>query len=290
MKILAFGEILFDVDKSKNESVLGGAPMNFCSHLTKLGAEGYMLSAVGDDEWGKEALRMADSFGVRKDYVYVSEKPTGKCLITYSEGEPSYDLSMMSAYDYISVADDDVERIKAERFDVFYIGTLAQRNEVSLQSVRKILRNVDFPVVFYDMNLRQNYYTREIIEDSLKACNILKINREEHDFLIREGFAENEAELAEKYGIDIVLFTRDKDGAVLSGKKIKEKIAVDGVEANVVSTVGAGDSMCACFLYNYINGVDAKTALERANILASYVVSHKEAIPEYTSELVKLIS
>lgn len=290
MKILAFGEILFDVDKSKNESILGGAPMNFCSHLTKLGAEGYMLSAVGNDEWGREALGMADLFGVRKDYVQISEKPTGKCFITYSDGEPSYDLSMMSAYDYISVTDEDIEKIKAENFDVFYIGTLAQRNGTSAQSVRKILRKISFPVVFYDMNLRQNYYTREIIEESLKACNILKINREEYNFLMNEGFAENEDELAEKYEIDIVLFTQDKDGASLSGKKIKEKIIVDGIAADVVSTVGAGDSMCACFLYNYISSSDAKTALEKANILASYVVSHKEAIPEYTPELLSQIS
>lgn len=289
MKILAFGEILFDVDKLKNESILGGAPMNFCSHLSKLGAEGYMLSAVGDDEWGRKALSMADFFGVRKDYVCISEKPTGKCFITYDKGEPSYDLSMVSAYDYITVTDEDVYRIKAENFDVFYIGTLAQRSKASADSMKRILSEVSFPVVFYDMNLRQNYYTSEVIDESLKACNILKINREEYDFLIHGGFARDEDELAEKYDIDIILFTRDKDGAVLSGKKIKEKITVDGIEADVVSTVGAGDSMCACFLYNLICGVDAETALKKANILASYVVSHKEAIPEYTKELIEKI-
>lgn len=290
MKILAFGEILFDVDVSKNESILGGAPMNFCSHLAKLGAEGYMLSAVGRDELGREALKHADNFGVKKDYVVLSEKPTGKCLITYRGGEPSYDLSMVSAYDYIDVTDEIINNIKSEIFDVFYIGTLAQRNKNSSESLRRILREVSFPVIFYDMNLRQDYYTVEIIEESLKACNILKINREEYDFLLKQGFVRNEDELSEKYDIDIVLLTRDKDGAEISGKKIKETIAVSGIETNVVSTVGAGDSMCACFLYNLLNGADAKTALQRANILASYVVSHKEAIPEYTKELIKEIT
>ncbi len=289
MKILAFGEILFDVDTAKGESVLGGAPMNFCSHLTKLGAEGYMLSAVGDDELGKTALSMADAFGVKKDFVSISEKPTGKCMITYRNGEPSYDLSMMSAYDYIELTDETVQKVADENFDVFYLGTLAQRNEESFASLMKLLSQVKFPTVFYDMNLRQNYYTRQIIEKSLLACNMLKINREEYDFLVTEGFAADDKELAEKYDIDIILLTLDKDGARLSGKKVKEEIAVSGIDSQVVSTVGAGDSMCAAFLYNYLRTGDMKASLEKANILASFVVSHKEAIPEYTEELTQKI-
>ncbi len=289
MKILAFAEILFDIDTTKNESILGGAPMNFCSHLTKLGADGYMLSAVGDDDLGKEALRYADAFGVKKDYVLISSEPTGKCLITYNNGQPSYDLSMVSAYDYIGITDEIINKIKSEKFDVFYMGTLAQRNDISSSSLNKLLSEADFPVVFYDMNLRQHYHTREIIEKSLGACNILKINREEYDFLIKHGFAADKDELAEKYDIDIVLLTLDKDGAEVYGKKIKEKIFAEGIEADVVSTVGAGDSMCACFLYNLLNGKNAETAIRRANILASYVVSHKEAIPEYTKELLEKI-
>lgn len=289
MKILAFGEILFDVDTAKGESVLGGAPMNFCSHLTKLGADGYMLSAVGDDEPGKTALSLADSFGVKKDFVSVSEKPTGKCLITYSGSEPSYDLSMLSAYDYIELTDEKVSEIREKSFDVFYFGTLAQRNEVSFSSLMKLLSQVDFPTVFYDMNLRQSYYTREIIEKSLYACNMLKINREEYNFLISEGYASDEKDLSEKYDIDIILFTLDKDGASLSGKKVRDTVEVSGISTDVVSGVGAGDSMCAAFLYNYLKTGDMKGSLEKANILASFVVSHKEAIPEYTDELMRKI-
>lgn len=289
MKILAFGEILFDVDTAKNESILGGAPMNFCSHLAKLGAEGYMLSAVGDDDLGEEALKYADAFGVRKDYVFISSEPTGKCLVTYNNGEPSYDLGMVSAYDYIEITDEFVNKIKNEKFDVFYMGTLAQRSEKSSSSLNKLLAEAEFPIVFYDMNLRQHYHTREILEKSLRACNILKINREEYDFLISQGYASDKDELAEKYDIDIVLLTLDKDGAEICGKKIKERIFVNGIETSVVSTVGAGDSMCACFLYNLLNAEDAETAIRRANILASYVVSHKEAIPEYTEELLEKI-
>ena len=107
------------------------------------------------------------------------------------------------------------------------------------------------------------------------------------DTLLEYAIAADKA--AEKYDIDIVLLTLDKDGAEVYGKKIKESIFAEGIKTEVVSTVGAGDSMCACFLYNLLNGKGAETAIRRANILASYVVSHKEAIPEYTKELLEKI-
>ena len=91
MKILAFGEILFDVDVKKNEKKLGGAPMNFCSHLTKLGAEGYILSSVGKDALGEEALDFAKYFGVNQKYIILNEKSTGVCNVTYHGSEPDYD-------------------------------------------------------------------------------------------------------------------------------------------------------------------------------------------------------
>lgn len=289
MKVLAFGEILFDVDTKKGESILGGAPMNFCSHLSKLGASGYMLSSVGDDDLGREALKSAEKFNVNTKYVSVSKRPTGMCNVTYSGAEPNYDLSMISAYDNIEVTDETVENIEKEKFDVFYLGTLAQRGEVSSASLKKLLGKVQFSVVFYDMNLRQNYYTREIIEESLKITDILKINRDEFTFLRENGFAQSVEDLSEKYSIEKILLTLDSEGARLYDGKTGETYIADGVKTEEVSSVGAGDSMCACFLYNYLKGEDLQTCLDRANIMASFVVSRKEAIPEYTEEIEKRV-
>lgn len=285
MKILAFGEILYDVDVKKGESILGGAPMNFCSHLSKLGASGYMLSSVGDDELGREALGSAEKFNVNTKYVLVSKHPTGMCNVTYKGAEPDYDLSMISAYDNIEVTDEMIENIEKEGFDVFYLGTLAQRGEVSFSSLRKLLGKVKFPTVFYDMNLRQHYHTREILEESLKITDILKINRDEFAFLKENGFAESVEELSGKYNIEKILLTLDSEGARLYDGKTGKTYIADGVKTEEVSSVGAGDSMCACFLYNYLKGNDLQTCLDRANIMAAFVVSRKEAIPEYTKEI-----
>lgn len=285
MKILAFGEILFDVDVAKNESILGGAPMNFCSHLSKLGAEGYMLSSVGNDALGKVALASAEKFNVNTKYVTVGNHPTGICRVTYEGHEPSYDLSMVSAYDNIEVTDEMLASIKSESFDVFYLGTLAQRGEVSFSSLKKVLGNIKFPTVFYDMNLRQSCYTREIIEESLKVTDILKINRDEFDFLTENGYAENVEMLSKKYNIEKVLLTLDSRGAELYDGKTGKTYKTEGIKIKEVSSVGAGDSMCACFLYNFLKGEKVQTCLDRANIMAAFVVSRKEAIPEYTKEI-----
>ncbi len=289
MKILAFGEILFDVDVAKNEEILGGAPMNFCSHLSKLGAEGYMFSSVGGDELGKRALMSAEEFNVNTKYVFESDYPTGICRVTYSGHEPDYDLSMVSAYDNIEVGEEEISEIEKENFQVFYLGTLAQRNEKSRGSLVKILEKVKFLTVFYDMNLRQNYYTKEIIEQSLYFTDILKINRDEFAFLKENGFACSVEDLSQKYNIEKILLTLDKDGALLYDGKTGETLKTAGVKTEAVSSVGAGDSMCACFLYNYLKGEDLQTCLDRANTMAAFVVSRKEAIPEYTKELIEKV-
>lgn len=290
MKILAFGEILFDVDIAENKSILGGAPMNFCSHLSKLGAEGYMLSAVGDDELGRIALESAEKFNVNTKYVNINkEYQTGVCRVTYNGAEPDYDLSMISAYDNIEVTDEMLDEMKKEKFDVFYIGTLAQREAVSYGSLKMVLENIGFPVVFYDMNLRQHYYTNEIITNSLHVTDILKINRDEFAFLKENGFCKSVEDLSGKYNIEKILLTLDSEGAELYDQKTDMVYIAKGLSVNEVSSVGAGDSMCACFLYNYLKGENLQTCLERANIMASFVVSCKEAIPEYTEEIISQV-
>ncbi len=289
MKILAFGEILFDVDIAKNESKLGGAPMNFCSHLTKLGAEGYILSSVGNDERGKEALVFADCFGVNKKYILLNEKATGVCNVTYHASEPDYDLSIIGAYDNICVSDEMLEEMKNENFDICYFGTLAQREKVSKDSLTKVLEKVNFKKVFCDLNLRQTYYSDEVLSFSLSKTDILKINRDEFNVLCEKGFCNTVKDLCEKYKIEKVLLTLDKDGAELYDFVEDKAYISKGVETEEVSSVGAGDSMCACFLYNYLNGVDLQVCLDRANIMGSFVVSKKEAIPDYTEELLSKV-
>ena len=290
MKLLAFGEILFDVNG--NERKLGGAPMNFCAHAAKLGDTSFIMSAVGEDSDGAAVLEAAKKFNISDKYIgRISEYPTGVCMVSFNGSEPSYDLSIVSAYDNISADDDIIESIKNERFDVFYMGTIAQRSEKSRNSLMKILENVKFDTVFYDMNLRQDYYTSEIIEKSLRYTDILKINRDELEFMKKEGFVcgndmkELLSGLCGKYGIKTVIVTLDKDGAVCYSAEENSLYVSPQKKANPVSAVGAGDSFSACFLHNYMGGADLKTCLERANTMGAYVVGFLEAIPEYSAEI-----
>ncbi|MBQ7956692.1 MAG: hypothetical protein IJ279_01535 [Clostridia bacterium] len=289
MKVLAFGEILFDVDVKKNEKKLGGAPMNFCSHLSKLGAEGYILSSVGKDELGEESLQTAEKFNVNKKYIILNEKSTGVCNVTYHGSEPDYDLSRIGAYDNICVSDGMLEEMKKENFDVLYFGTLAQRENESKNSLLKVLENVSFGKVFCDMNLRQHYYSDEVLTFSLQKTDILKINRDEFCFLKENGFCNSVKSLCEKYNIEKVLLTLDKDGAELYDAEEDKTYFSAGVKTEEVSSVGAGDSMCACFLYNYLRCEPLQVCLDRANIMGAYVVSKKDAIPDYTEELISKV-
>ncbi len=299
MKILAFGEILFDIFDGSEK--LGGAPLNFCSDMVKLGAKGYILSALGSDRLGSNAIAAMDNIGV--DYSLSNTESlfgTGSCIVTTDDdGNASYELVEGVAYDHITVSDEEISRINAEDFDVFYFGTLAQRNISSKATLDKIFASCSFKNVFFDINIRRMYYSNDIIKAGLERATILKINYSECELLCNMGFcmtrfgdkSDNEslraiaAELCENYSIETVIITLDKDGACAYRHSTGEFCRSDKADGEVISTVGAGDAFSACFIYNYVDGKDLATCVERANILGDYTVGYLEAIPPYTEEL-----
>lgn len=294
MRILSFGEVLFDIDKANNKKAVGGAPFNICAHLAKLGEKAYLLSAVGRDELGAEALLTAESIGMHARYIKETDFDTGVCLIEYENGEPSYELSSNTAYDNIFLEDSDKERIPKEEFDVFCFGTLAQRCKKSQKTLEYILNNVKFNTVFFDMNLRKNYYSKDVVEKGMNSCDILKINRFEYEYITNESVNENVkvnlANLCEKYNMRMIILTLDSDGAVLYSKEKNEFFHKKSDKCEkVVSAVGAGDGFSACFLKNYLNGVEEKVCLKRANLMGAYIIGFKEAVPEYDKNFVKEI-
>jgi fructokinase len=137
MKILSFGEIIWDV--YENESFIGGAPLNLAAHCSKQGAKSFMLSSVGNDDLGKNALEIVKSFNVNTDFVSINqEKETGKCIVTLNEnGVPSYNVLTDVSYDYIKSPDN----INELQFDFFCFGTLALRSKENLETVKSILKN-----------------------------------------------------------------------------------------------------------------------------------------------------
>ena len=287
MKVLAFGEILFDCYPTAKK--IGGAPFNFCAHLAKLGAECGLYGAVGDDQLGEEAFSFAKKYGVDNRYLFRhSTLPTGVCRVTYQEGEPCYDLSGLFAYDAIFLE----ESVLSQKYDIFYFGTLALRNEISKNTWEQLITKGNFDLRFFDMNLRQHYYTDDLIRKGLSLCDIVKMNREEY-FLVKKltSVTEEEPALAlaticQTYNIKTAILTLDGDGACL-WDEVQGFFTVPAQKTEFVSAVGAGDSFCACFLYHYKMGHPLPHCLEKASVLAGYVVSYEEAIPEYSADFLE---
>lgn len=282
MKILSFGEILFDVYPTKR--TIGGAPMNFAAHTTRHGDESFMLSSVGDDELGREAIKYLKSFGISTEYTGISnDKPTGVCNVTLDDKlVPSYDLAEDTAYDFINT-----DKVIGE-FDVLYFGTLALRSKYDLDSLGKLISRMYFREIFVDVNLRAPFYSRHTARFALEHATILKVSAEEADTLCELLGLEHSGEPAklahmlfgEYSGLRLVIITLGEHGAIARKRGGKCHYCAS-VDATVVSTVGAGDSFSAAFLHKYMRTSDIPAALEHANRVAGYVVAHYEAVPEY---------
>lgn len=283
MNITVFGEVLWDVFAS--EKKIGGAPFNFAAHVCRLGGNAALVSAVGNDELGADALKEINRLGVDSVPVAVCDKPTGYCAVTLKNGTPEYDLVKNTAYDFIPVPQE-----KYFSADALYFGTLAQRGEFSRKTLKKLLSG-SYGEVFFDINIRGDFYSDEIIRDSLSASTILKISREEIGVLGIKGDNETVCrELKKIYPkLKLIIVTLDCDGAFVFSCAEETFTYAKKPTVTPVSTVGAGDSFSACFLYNYLSGATAEQCLDRASNLAGFVVTQLGAIPEYPAELLSAI-
>ena len=284
MKILSFGEIIWDVYSDK--SCIGGAPFNFAAHCARPGAESYLLSAVGDDELGSGAVKIARGFGIKDDFIKVIKgRPTGRCLVTLDENKvPNYDIIKDTAYDYI-LFDENIEN---EDFDVFCFETLIQRSEIDVKTIKEILKKVKFKEIFCDLNIREPFYDEKSIRLCLENASIVKISREELARVTNTVFsceitdcAEASKLISSNYkNIKIIIITLDSDGAYVYDSQNKKEYYHACEKVRVVSTVGAGDSFSAAFVSEYIPRGNVESALDKAVKLSAYVVSHAEAVPE----------
>lgn len=281
MKILAIGEIIFDV--FGEDAVIGGAPLNFCAYCSSLRAEAALVSAVGCDAFGECALSELERFGIVTDYVSQNGFPTGRCLVTLENGIPSYDVLRPAAYDNIEA---DADSVKEYRADVFAFGTLIQREEKSAQAVRQILKECSFDEVFCDVNLRKGCYDVESCRLCLENATVLKVSDEEEPLLREFGFYRHSdngekllADISAAFpNIKLILFTKGENGSVVYDARKNEYYRFSAVKTEVISTVGAGDSYSAAFLCEYFESGDIEAAGRKAAELSARVVASKEAI------------
>ena len=285
MKILAIGEIIFDI--FNGEAEIGGAPLNFCAHCAAVGAKSAIVSAVGGDSLGARALKHLEDFGVDTAFVAENGYTTGQCLVTVKNGNPEYNVLRPTAYDKIEISDDMLKKIKEYGADVFEFGTLIQRDAVSREAVNKILSSCSFSDVFCDVNLRSGCYDEESCRCCLENASILKISSEEEPLLAEFGLYECGASdkdtvlniCAAFKNIKLVLLTKGENGSIIYDKTNGKFYDIPAVETEVVATVGAGDSYSAAFLCEYFKNGDIEAAGKAGAELSAFVVAHREAVP-----------
>ena len=282
MKVLSFGEIIWDV--YPDEKHLGGAPLNFAAHFAKQGGEAYVLSALGDDELGNEALNKLSLWKVNAGYVSVlSGKDTGKCLVTLDkQGVPTYNIVRDSAYDYINCSS------VSDEFDALYFGTLALRNEYNRREISELIKSHSFKEIFVDVNLREPFISRESLMLCMENATVLKISDEELSdvskilFNTEYGYKNIVTEISKTFqNIKFIIITLGEKGSYAYDVHNKTSFSCAAERVKVASTVGAGDSFSAVFLYKYMCGFDIDSCLKSASRISAYVVSKTEAVPEY---------
>lgn len=279
-KIIGLGEILWDMLPTGKQ--LGGAPANFAYHVCRLGGNGWAVSAISDDELGREIKNTLSTKKLNTILEEVNE-PTGTVQVTLNAaGVPTYDITEGVAWDHIPFT----ERIGnlAKETSAVCFGTLAQRSPESRATIHKFIENMpDGSLKVYDINLRQNYYDEKIISDSLRLADILKINDEELEIVSKmlclSGTSEERCRaISREFNLKFVILTMGGDGSkVILEDRVH--LSTPG-KINIVDTVGAGDSFTAAFMLAYLRGESIEKAHTLATEVSSYVCTKAGAMPE----------
>lgn len=279
-KVIGIGETVWDVFPSGRR--LGGAPVNFAFFAKEFGAEAYPISAVGNDPLGEETMAELEKTGLNLCCIQRNEKPTSRVLITVDEaGVPEYEIVEGVAWDSI-VCDEKTFALLTDA-DVVCWGTLAQRTPFSRESILKMVDSTpESCLKVYDINLRQHYYSRETIEESLRRADVLKLNEDELPivaglFSISGSPLEQILSLIERFSLQNVIFTQGSLCSEVYGPEglLSHK---DTPRVEVVDTVGAGDSFTATYLMARLDGKSVDEAHSLAVSLAAYVCTCSGAI------------
>lgn len=278
--IVGLGEILWDV--FPEGKILGGAPANFAYHASQFGFEGCALSAIGNDELGSQILQTLENKKLRHALQTV-DFPTGKVKVSVDEkGVPQYEICENVAWDNIPFSA-ELENL-AKRTQTVCFGSLAQRNAVSRKTIRRFLDALPSSALkIFDINLRQYFYSLEIIEDSLMHANILKINDEEVVIVSKLLHWETKSELEictlllKNYDLDMIVLTKGTQGSYVITPNESSFQPTPMVE--VADTVGAGDSFTAGFVSALLSGKSIREAHRLAVDVSAFVCTQHGAMP-----------
>jgi len=282
LNIICFGEILWD--NLKEGKRLGGAPLNVCYHLNKLGVNSRIISQIGADRDGMEILQELKARGIDSEHCAVSHtKPTSTVeVVVGKQGDIWYDIVENVAWDDI-VCTPQVEHLVADS-DALVFGSLITRSAISRETLFQLLKKSKFRV--FDVNLRSPFYTKELICSLLELTDLLKLNEDEMG-IISDWLAFPQETMHEQMehmqrcfpNIQEIILTRGSQGAIYFSNT--EQIRVDAHPVKIKDTVGSGDAFLSAFLAHKMKGTSIQAALQHASILSAYVASKSGACPIY---------
>lgn len=279
--VVGMGEILWDMLPEGKKP--GGAPANFAYHVSQFGLPGCVVSAVGHDALGREVVEMLADKGLPHRIATIGY-PTGTVRIEVDNlGVPQYDITENVAWDNIPFTP-ELESLARQTVAVCF-GSLAQRSAVSRDTIGRFLNAMpvtDGTLIVFDVNLRQNFYSRKILDRSMTRCNILKINDEELDILaemfgLSGTYTDRCRALLEKYALKTLILTCGTDGSYVFTPGDVSFRTTPLVE--VADTVGAGDSFTAAFVSCILKGKSVADAHSTAVLTSAFVCTCNGAMP-----------
>jgi fructokinase len=290
-KVIGVGEVLWDLLPSGPQ--LGGAPANFAFHAHALGARTHIISRVGKDERGDEIRRRLTQLALSDNLVQTDlAHPTGTVTVALlGNGVPEYTIHEDVAWDHINITEHALAAMRSA--DAICFGSLGQRSPGSRQSIQSLVsaaRAESWRI--FDINLRQHYFNREVIETSLKLANVLKLNDAELPILSElfgaSGGIESQIEFfAKKFSLCVVALTCGSEGSLLYRDGCWSKQG--SIEVEVKDTIGAGDAFTAALCLGLLQGLDIDRINAAANQIATHVCSEAGATPVLPDRLRRLL-
>lgn len=277
-KVVCFGEVLWD--SFTFGMFLGGAPLNVAVNLAHLGIEVSLVSAVGNDQLGEDAIKQIKSKGLTTTHIQISEQPTGLVDVQLDEqGTPHYVIHKHRAWDNIKSTDAAILELKSA--DILVFGSLSFRSNVTEVTIKSML-NAFQGLKILDVNFREPYYTKPLMEELLGFADFLKVNDDELKqisqwFGLNKQYQSSIPKICAMYGIKQAIITLGEKGAIFYTKG--QFYEHPRYKVKVKDTVGAGDAFLAGVIYSLISKKSPKELLAFANAMGAYVSANNGATP-----------
>ncbi|MFP5234675.1 MAG: carbohydrate kinase family protein [Acidobacteriota bacterium] len=292
--ILGIGELLWDILPEGPR--LGGAPANFTVMAGRLGNHAAVLSRIGRDELGREAVAVLDPLPVDTKVLQIDPAhETGRVTVALQDGQPQFTIHEPAAWDFLELTDEWVQF--AERADAVCFGSLAQRSLESRQTIQTLVAQTPAACVrVFDVNLRAPFYSSEVLQESLELATVVKMNDAEVPLVLRLlGLTEQEGGAALRAGAErllaefpapqMVAITRGAHGSLLVRRG--EWHEHPGVKTSVADTIGAGDAFTAAMTHSLVRGAPLAELNEAGNRWGAWVASQAGGMPELTEQMKK---